>query len=242
MNNFFEQLYDSSGINLSIFYDSFDMELFIEGIQYTLFLSVVCIISSLIIGLAGAWAQNQGNRFFRALANGYVLIFRNTPPLIQLFFFYYAIGPTLSSVLDTGVPIFNNLTWAIISLSLYAGSFNVEIFRSGIEAISTSTIEAADTLGLSKAQVFRTITLPLSFRISLPALTNNLVNLIKTTTEAFAIAVPDILYASAQIWSEKFNVLEMMLILLTFFICIIGIFVLFMHKIEKWTRVPGWGH
>ena len=83
--------------------------------------------------------------------------------------------------------------------------------------------------------------LPLSLRISFAGLNNNLVNLIKTSTNAFAIAVPELLYASSQIWSESLNALEMMVFLLVFYIAVIGVFTWLMHRIEHAVAVPGGG-
>ena len=100
------------------------------------------------------------------------------------------------------VPIVTNFTWAAICLSFFAGAFNVEIFRSGIEAVPHETIEAAESLGFSRLKAYVYVILPLAFRISLPALNNNLVNLVKTTTLAYAIAVPEMLYVASQIWSD----------------------------------------
>ncbi len=111
------------------------------------------------------------------------------------------------------------MTWAIISLSFFAGAFNVEIFRSGVEAVPKTTVEAAESLGFSRLRAYALIVLPLAFRISLPALNNNLVNLVKTTTLAYAIAVPEMLYVSSQIWSDELNVPVMMNVLL---ICYFG--------------------
>ena len=92
------------------------------------------------------------------------------------------------------MPIISNIGWAIISLSFFAGAFNVEIFRAGIEAVPESTREAADSLGMNSLQIYGYVVLPLAFRVSLPSLNNNLVNLVKTTTQAMAIAVPELLY------------------------------------------------
>ncbi|MDS1138877.1 amino acid ABC transporter permease [Pusillimonas sp. SM2304] len=242
MVEFFAELYHSHGINLSIFYDSFDRDMFLEGIVYTAWLSVASIAGSLAVGALGAYLQYSGGRWANMLVNGYIHAFRNTPPLVQLYFFYFALGPTLSGMLPGTGPAISNVTWAIVSLTLYAGAFNVEIFRAGIEAVPASTIEAADALGMNERQIFRKIVLPLSIRISLTGLTNNLVNLIKTTTNAFAIAVPEILYASSQIWSESMNALEMMIVLLVFFMLMIGLFTWLMKILERATAVPGWGH
>jgi polar amino acid transport system permease protein len=82
--------------------------------------------------------------------------------------------------------------------------------------------------------------LPLALRVSLPALNNNLINLIKTTTLAYAIAVPELLYVSAQIWSDSANVPEMMTVLLIVYVGLVGILVYFMHRLEHRLRLPGY--
>jgi polar amino acid transport system permease protein len=135
----------------------------------------------------------------------------------------------------------SNVTWAIVSLSFFAGAFNVEIFRSGIEAVPRTTVEAAESLGFSRLRTYLFIVFPLAFRISLPALNNNLVNLVKTTTLAYAIAVPEMLYMSSQIWSDELNVPEMMNVLLICYFALVGVLVYAMHRWERAIRVPGFG-
>src|SRR3546814_19913351 len=87
--------------------------------------------------------------------------------------------PTTENRFGLQEPVLDNFAWAIISLSFFAGAFNVEIFRSGIEAVPTSTKEAAESLGYTRLQTYLWIVLPLAFRDCLPALNNNLVNLVK---------------------------------------------------------------
>jgi polar amino acid transport system permease protein len=84
------------------------------------------------------------------------------------------------------------------------------------------------------------VVLPLALRISLPALGNNLVNLIKTTTLAYAIAAPELLYASAQIWSEVLNVREMMNLLLVSYILFVAGLVFILNRVERALRIPGY--
>lgn len=241
MSEFFLRLYEDYGINLSIFFDKFDQDVFLKGIEYTFYLSISSIIISVLIGVVGSWLVFSQSKIGFRITSIYIQIFRNTPPLIQLYFFYFALGPTLTNLFSLSNPIFSNVTWAIISLSLYAGSFNIEIFRSGIETVPTSTLEATEALGMNRFQTYTRVVLPLCFRVSIPALNNNLVNLIKTTANAFAIAVPEVLYASSQIWSEQLNALEMMIVLLAFYAVVIGGFVFLMGRLEKYIRVPGWG-
>jgi polar amino acid transport system permease protein len=236
--DWFRWLYDATGINLTIFYDAFDRGRFASGFWTTVMLSVVCIVASVAIGVVGAWIQGSRFRTARTLVYWYIQAFRNTPPLVQLYFFYFGLGALLKGV---GGPLVSNVTWAIVSLSFFAGAFNVEIFRAGVEAVPRTTLEAAESLGFSRSQAYVRVVLPLAFRISLPALNNNLVNLVKTTTLAYAIAVPEMLYVSSQIWSDELNVPVMMNVLLICYFVLVGIVVYAMHRWERAIRVPGFG-
>ncbi len=218
----------------------------LSGIWMTIKLAVACLIFSMIIGVAGAWLQGSPNRFLRAFVNGYIQFFRNTPPFVQLLFFYFALGQFTPVVTApdgwTVQPIISNVGWAIISLSFFAGAFNVEIFRAGIEAVPESTREASEALGFTRTQTFRYIVLPLAIRVSLPALNNNLVNLVKTTTQAFGIAVPELLYQSVTIWNDYPSAqYPTMLLLFVVYIVLVGILVMGMNRWERQMRIPGYG-
>ena len=211
----------------------------------TVKLSVVCVIFSVIIGLIGAWLQGSPSRLLRNIVQGYIQFFRNTPPLIQLLFFYFALGqftPTYSPDGWLEVPVISNVGWAIISLSFFAGAFNVEIFRAGIEAVPESTQEAAEALGMSRLQNFVYVILPLAFRVSLPALNNNLVNLVKTTTQALAIAVPELLYQMVSIYNDYSTAQNASMVVLFFtYIILVGILVMGMNSWERAAKIPGYG-
>ncbi len=247
MENFFDWfriLYEETGINLPFLYDVYDRARLLNGFLMTVKLSMVCLFFSVIIGIIGAWLQGSSFKWTRRIVNGYIQIFRNTPPLVQLYFFYFAIGTLLPKVeTDWGgqAPMLGSFAWAAISLSFFAGAFNVEIFRSGIEAVPKSTVEAAESLGFNRLQIYRDIALPLAFRVCLPALNNNLVNLVKTTTLAYAIAVPEMLYEANQIWSDNVNVTEMMLFLLVAYFVLVGILVWAMNSWEQAMKIPGYG-
>ncbi len=241
---FLRGLHDAYGVNLVHFYDSFERGRLVRGMWTTVKLAVICIGLSVLIGVIGAWLQGSRLRVLKAVVQGYIQFFRNTPPLVQMYFFYFALGPQMPRIVNEhGIaqPIFGSFEWAVLSLSFFAGAFNIEIFRSGVEAVQKSTVEAADSLGFNRWQIYRHVVLPLAVRFCLPALNNNLVNLAKTTTQAYAIAVPETLYVASQIWSDRINVLEMMVTLLTFYLVLVGIFVWIMSRIERSLRVPGFG-
>ena len=231
--------------NFIYLYDPAQADRVVEGIWMTLQLSVVCVILSVVIGVAGAWLQGSSARVVRAVVQGYIQFFRNTPPLIQLLFFYFALGqftPTYSPDGWLEVPVISNVGWAIVSLSFFAGAFNVEIFRAGIEAVPGSTKEAADALGMSRLQTYVYVVLPLAFRVSLPALNNNLVNLVKTTTQAIVIAVPELLYQLVSIYNDySTSQNACMVLMFIVYITLVGILVTCMSRWERALRIPGYG-
>ncbi len=239
--DWFRWLYDTHGIKLTIFYDDWDRGRFFEGIWTTIHLSIVCVVLSVLIGMAGAWLQSSPYRWLRAVVGGYIAFFRNTPPLVQLYFFYFAVDAALSDVFGVSGGLLSSYGWAVVSLSFFAGAFNVEIFRAGIESVPKATVEAAESLGYTRLQIYRYITLPLAYRVCLPALNNNLINLVKTTTVAYAIAVPETLYIANQIWSDEYNVLEMMNVVWVVYLLLVGVLVWLMHRWERSIQVPGFG-
>jgi polar amino acid transport system permease protein len=240
----FQRLYETTGFNFTVFYDPYDRDRYLYGLWTTIYLSVISIGLSVVIGAIGAWLQGSAFLWVRRAVNAFVVVFRNTPPLVQIFFFYFGLGTLLPASFDASgmrQPLLNNVQWAIISLSLFAGAFNVEIFRSGIEAVPRTTLEAAEALGYTRLKAYLYIVLPLALRVCLPALTNNLVNLLKTTTLAYAIAVPETLYVLKQIWGESQNVLEMMAVSLATYMILVGILVWLMHRWERALHIPGYG-
>jgi polar amino acid transport system permease protein len=235
----FVWLHRTTGIKLTIFYDAYDRSRFVKGFATTLELSAYCLILSLALGALAAWLAGSRVAAVRRAVQAFVQIFRNTPPLVQLYFFYFALGPLLPKV--GGVPVLGSFGWAVVSLTLLETAFAAEIFRAGIEAVPKAMVEAAESLGYSRWQTYRRIVLPLALRVTMPAMTNNLVNLVKTTTLAYAIAVPELLYMSAQIWSEQVNVPEMMIVLLICYVTIVGVINQLMQRLEDRLRVPGFG-
>ena len=234
----FQWLHQATGIRLTIFYDAYDGSRFVQGFFTTLRLSAYCLAGSLVLGATLAWLRGARSGLVRAAVASFVELFRNTPPLVQLYFFYFALGPLLKV---GGAPLLGSFGWAVVALTLLESAFAAEIFRAGIEAVPRAMVEAAESLGFSRFQVFAKVVLPLAVRVTMPAMTNNLVNLVKTTTLAYAIAVPELVYMSAQVWSEQVNVPEMMIVLLVCYVAIVGIINEIMQWLERRLRVPGFG-
>src|SRR3712207_6654860 len=96
----FQRLYDATGLNFTVFYDPYDRERYLLGLRTTIYLSTASIALSVVIGILGAWLQGSPLGFVRRAVNGFVLLFRNTPPLVQIFFFYFGLGTILPASFD----------------------------------------------------------------------------------------------------------------------------------------------
>jgi polar amino acid transport system permease protein len=176
--------------------------LLIAGLGYTLLFTVICVVLGLLIGLATGIGRLSSNRFITAPLRAYVELFRCTPVLVQLVWFYYAL-PVL-----TGIQISATLA-ATLCLALYGGAFYSEIIRGGIISTDAGQIEAARALGMRKAQIMRRITLPQAFKRMVPPLMSQSIMQLKNTSLLSVLAVPDLLYQGQVIAHETYRPLEL---------------------------------
>ena len=238
----FSQLYQRTGWNFSVFYDGWSSGTFFGGVFTTLRLALLCMVVSCAIGLAGALAT-RGPRPLRWLVLSYVELLRNTPTLAQLYFLYFGVGSLLRTAQPGAVPPWyaDAFPLAALCISLHYGAFAVEVFRAGFHAVPQTTREAALALGYGRWGRLRHVELPLALRASLPALGNKLVQLIKGTSIAYAVAVPEVLYSAQEIWSERNNVLEMMLLVLLTYLGFMALLVAGLSRLERHLKLPGVG-
>ena len=244
IRSFFLALKAKAGINLTIFYDAFDFDRFVTGVVTTVELAALCIVLSVAIGILGAVVLHLSRGPAARLVKAYVAVIRNTPLLIQMYFFYFGVSallPAGRSAIGLPVPLVGSFAWAVLSLSLYAGAFNVESFRAGLGAVHGSYEEAALALGYTRRQALLRVVLPLGLRFSSASLANNLVDLTKSTTVAYAIGVSELLYVSNQIWSDSLNTFEMMNVILVVYLLLTGAVVWGIAAIQRALRLPGFG-
>lgn len=240
---YFRTLYEETGLNFTPFYGAYEWGQFVEGASTSIQLILAIIAVSLVIGVIGAAAQQSAFAPLRWLVAAYIELFRNTPPMVQLLFFYFGLG-TITPQVDMGgwyEPMISAFGWAVIAIGIFGGSYNVEIFRSGLDAVPQTTTEAADSLGFSRLQIFVHVSLPLAFRFCLPALTNNIISLAKTSSLAYVIAVPEMTYALQTIWTENVNVPEMMVLLFAYYVGIVAVIAQVLRWLERRLALPGYG-
>lgn len=240
----FKALNEQTGWNFSLFYNAWEARKYLAGLVLAVKLAVGALMGSMLIGLLCVFARQARLRALRWLITAYVEFFRNTPGLAQLYFLFFGIGSYfhLSTYGPNGeLPLISPFQFVVIALSLQYGAFVTEILRAGIEAVPRTTIEAAESLGYDRAKAMLHIILPLALRISLPALGNNMAQIVKSTALAYAIAVPEALYVAHEIWTEHFNVVEMMNVVLLSYLGLMTIFTLLVKMLEQWLKVPGLG-
>lgn len=240
----FKALYEQTGWNFSVFYNAWEAQKYLTGIILTVKLAVWSLFGSMFIGFLCVLARQSSLWPLRWLVTAYVELFRNTPGLAQLYFLFFGIGSYfhLSTYGANGeLPLVSPFQFVVIALSLQYGAFVAEILRAGIEAVPRTTVEAAESLGYNRTRAMLHIILPLAFRASLPALGNNMAQIVKSTAIAYAIAVPEALYVAHEIWTEHFNVVEMMNVVLVSYLALMGGFTLLVKLLERWLRVPGLG-
>lgn len=164
------------------------MPLLLKGLRYTILVSIEAIIIALCIGMLLTVVRMGGNslpsRIVKTIANVYISFVRGTPVLVQIYIIYQAlavIGPNLSS-----------FTSGVIALSLNSGGFMAEIMRGGITAIPKGQIEAGYAIGMSKRQIWTRIILPQVFRVVMPQLTSEFINVIKVSPMLSVVAVVEL--------------------------------------------------
>lgn len=189
----------------------------LSGLKFTLSIYFLTLIFSVPLAIFLAFLGEKKT-------NWYTLFFRGTPLLLQLFFVYYGL-PLL------GI-IFSAFTASILTFTLNYTAYFLEIFRGSLKSIDIGQYEAAKLLGYSKAQTYIYIILPQCFRVSIPALSNEFLSLIKDTSLVSVIGLSEILRTSKEIVSTEFSLYPFIICALIYLI--LSVIIIFItKKIEK---------
>ena len=177
---------------------------FTHALWATVYISIVAQVLGIVLGLVAALARTSRFLPFRLVSGTYVLIFRGTPVLVQIFFVYFALG--LPNVVHLGV--FNltaEVSAGILALSINEGAYMREIIRAGIDSIDKGQMEAAKSLGMRSGLAMRRIILPQAARVIIPPLGNEFNNMMKTTSLVYTIGVYELFADAEQGYSNTFH-------------------------------------
>lgn len=181
----------------------------VSGVETTLQLSALSIVLAFVLGLIVAVMRMSQAAPLRWAALGYLEFFRNTPLLIQIFFWYFGSYKVLPAGVNDWLNHVNfEFAAAVIALTIYTSAFIAEDIRSGVRSIPREQMEAARSAGFSYFDAMRYVILPQAIRITIPPLIGQFLNLTKNSSLAMTIGVAELTYQARQIESYTFKGFE----------------------------------
>jgi len=205
-----------------------------EGMQITLYVSVVSILLGMIVGLITCFMVIGKSRVLRILGEAYVWIIRGTPMIVQALFFFFGLNQVLTPI--SPALRLSPLNAGILTVTLNAGAYFTEIFRAGIGAVQKGQTEAARSLGLSNARAMQKVILPQAFRISLPPIVNQCIISVKDTALLSVIGVGELMNRTQVYAFGTFVFFESFLYVGLWYLALLSVLMILAKKLEGWIR------
>ncbi|MGV7213825.1 amino acid ABC transporter permease [Bradyrhizobium sp. UFLA05-112] len=202
------------------------------GLLNTLWLSACAIVLGMAIGLVLGLMRLAKSRALSLAATAIIEFYRNTPPLVHFFWYFYGLP------IVTGVSL-SPFSAALLALSVQSGAFFAEVFRGGIVSIEKGQWEAARALGMNYTQLMWRIILPQAMRRMVPPLMERSFELVKTTALAATVAYGELLYRAMTVASQSFRPLETYTAVAAIFFTVLLAASLVMRRVE--ARLHGNG-
>ena len=180
---------------------------FLNGLGTTLLLALISVAIGCVIGAFVAIMRLSRSKVLNAIATAYTEVIRDTPLLLQLYFFYFLLPDLLPAMR------LSKFTCIAVALVINSGAYMSEVFRSGIQSIDRGQTEAARSLGLSASQTMTRIVLPQAFKNVLPAMCNEFVAVTKETSLASTFYVGDLMTQYQTISGKTYLVIEPLVII-----------------------------
>jgi polar amino acid transport system permease protein len=198
----------------------------LSGIGYTVTVAICAITISVVLGLLVALPGLSSNRFARMASRGYVELLRSVPMLVMVLWVYYGLPVILNVSLDV-------FTSGVIALALCDSAFEAEIFRAGIQSIARGQHEAADALGLRYFHKLRFIVLPQAIRRVLPALGNQFVYMLKTSSLLSVIGLTELTRRANELVVAEYRPLEIYTFLVLEYLVLILVVAWLIRSLEQ---------
>ncbi len=199
--------------------------LFLPAIWITIQLAVLSILLGIVIGLITALAKLTRVKLVNRVADLYITAIRGTPLIVQLSFIYFAL-PGIGIELSAFVA-------GSLGLGIHNGAYIAEIFRGGIQSISTGQTEAARSLGMTQGQTMRRIILPQALRRVIPPLGNQFIIALKDSSLAGLITVNEIYMTSRRLGASTYQQMEFYMLAGAFYLILVTLFSVVVQKVEK---------
>ena len=215
----------------------------IMGLGWTMATAFCAGIIALLLGSIIGVIRTTPNKWAVRFGNAYVELFRNIPLLVQLFLWFFVIPELLPKSIGTAIkqmtPPWASFVPAVLGLGLFTAARVAEQVRAGIQALPRGQRMAGTAMGLTQAQTYRYILLPMAFRIIMPPLTSETMNLIKNTSVALTIGLIELTAAARSMQEFTFQVFEAFTAATVIYILVNLTVVNLMRWLEKSVAVPG---
>ena len=194
----------------------------LRGFLWTLALTAAAMAIGILLGIVAALMRQSSNPILSVFAAGYIWLFRGTPLLVQLIFWYNlaALYHAVEIALPFSAPFFSiptndlisPLTAALLGLGLNEGAYMAEIVRAGLLSVDPGQREAAYSLGLTPARTIRRIVLPQALRVIVPPTGNEIIGMLKATSLVSILAISDLLYSVQGIYGRTFQTIPLLIV------------------------------
>ncbi|CAM3679320.1 Polar amino acid ABC transporter, inner membrane subunit [Deinococcus saxicola] len=210
------------------------------GMLLTVRLALIGIVLALLLGTLVGISRLSANPVVSRVAGAYVEFFRNTPLLVQIFFWNFGVINVLPGPIKNWLFDHSPEQWAVIAaLSVYTSSYIAETIRAGILSVHRGQAEAAKSLGLSGSDVLTRIILPQAFRAVLPPLGSQFLNLTKNSSLASQIGVAELFYYGTQIQSYTFRGFESITAITVAYLILSLTITLLLNLLSRRLALPG---
>ncbi|HLW28751.1 MAG TPA: amino acid ABC transporter permease [Kiloniellales bacterium] len=214
----------------------------LSGLLWTVLVASAAWVIAFLLGILIGILRTVENRWLRFIATAYVELFRNVPLLLQLFIWYFVVPELLPQEVGRWVKrdLPNPEYWsAVICLGTYTAARVAEQVRSGINSLSRDLVNAGLSLGMTPAQNYLSVRLPIAFRIVVPPLTSEFLTIFKNSSLALTIGVLELTAQSRQIENYTFQGFEAFTAATILYLIITMIVVLIMTVVDRRVRIPG---
>ncbi len=216
----------------------------LEGLVVTIELTVISMAIGIVLGVVLAVMRLSPNPLLSRASWAYIFLFRGTPVLVQLLFWYNiaALYPKIGLGIPFGPalvhPDANKLITAfraaLLGLGLNEGAYMAEIVRAGIISVPTGQTDAAQSLGMTRVQTLRRIVLPQAMRVIIPPTGNETISMLKTTSLASVITVTELLYAGQLIYSVNFKPIPLLIAVSIWYLACTSVLYVGQHYLERY--------
>jgi polar amino acid transport system permease protein len=215
----------------------------LDGLLLTLWLTCAVMVLGFLLGILLAMTRLSANPVLATLSWGYVWIFRSTPLLVQLLFWFNigALYPTLGLGIPFGpqfitvktVNLFGPTLTAVIGLTLHEAAYAAEVVRGGILSVDAGQTEAAQALGLSRHRTLRRIVVPQAMRSIVPTAGNMLIGTLKGTSIVSVLAVHDLLYSVQLVYNQTYQVIPLLMVATIWYIVVTTVLSAAQFSVER---------